>query len=483
MNYRLILSMIGRILTLEALFMTAPLIVALIYKESLLNIFSILVIIAILLALGYLTSNIDLNHMHFGVKEGFVAVTATWFLMSLFGCLPLMINGQIPNFIDAFFEIASGFTTTGASVLPAGEYLSKSMMFWRSFTHFIGGMGILVFALAVFPKKVDGTVYVMKAEMPGPTFGKLVSKADITAKILYKIYVSMTVVLIIILVVVGMEPYDAMIHAFGTAGTGGFSNKAFSIAEFNSPLIDYILAVFMFAFSINFYIYYLALVGRGKEILRSEELKAYFFILFVAIALISANVWSMYDSFSEMFRHVFFTVTSIMSTTGFANTDFTLWPSFSHFVLNLLIFIGSCAGSTGGGLKVSRLIILIKAGVNEIKQSIAPRRILTITEDSRRVPDNIIRCALVYFFIYVITFLTLLFFVSLDNVDGTTAFNAVSATLNTNAPGVEIVGLDGTYSFFSPFSKIMLTLAMIIGRLEIIPILILFMPRTWRNKY
>lgn len=483
MNYRLILSMLGRILTLEALFMAAPLIVALVYRESLLNIFSILVVIAILLAIGFLSSTIDLAHMHFGVKEGFVAVTLTWILMSLFGCLPLLINGQIPDFIDAFFEIASGFTTTGASVLPAGEYLSKSMMFWRSFTHFIGGMGILVFALAVFPKKVDGTVYVMKAEMPGPSFGKLVSKADITAKILYKIYITMTIALIIILIFAGMDPYDSMIHAFGTAGTGGFSNKALSIAEFNNPLIDYILAIFMYAFSINFYIYYLILIGRGKEAFRSEELKAYFMILIAAVLLISFNVKDMYQSFSEMFRHVFFTVTSIMSTTGFANTDFTAWPEFSHFVLNILIFIGSCAGSTGGGLKVSRIIILIKAGLNEIKQSISPKRVLTITEDARRVPDNIIKSALVYFFIYVITFITLLFFVSLDNVDSTTAFNAVSATLNTNAPGVEIVGLDGTYSFFSPLSKIFLTMAMIIGRLEIIPILVLFMPRTWKTKY
>ncbi len=285
--------MLGRILTLEALFMTAPLIVALVYRESLLNIFSILFVIAILLAIGYLSSSIDLTHMHFGVKEGFVAVTLTWILISLFGCLPLMINGQIPNFIDAFFEIASGFTTTGARVLPAGDHLSKSMMFWRSFTHFIGGMGILVFALAVFPRKVDGTVYVMKAEMPGPSFRKLVSKADITAKILYKIYVSMTIVLIIILIFAGMDPFDSMIHAFGTAGTGGFSNKALSIAEFNSPFIDYVLSIFMFAFSINFYIYYLVLIGRGREIFRSEELKAYFFILTASVLLISLNVRDM----------------------------------------------------------------------------------------------------------------------------------------------------------------------------------------------
>lgn len=483
MNIYLVLSMLGRILTLEALFMTAPLTVAIFYGESYLNIFSILIVIAILLAVGYLTSKIDLTNKHFGIKEGFGIVSFSWFFMSLFGCLPFIINGQIPNFVDAFFETVSGFTTTGGSILASGDVLSPSMMFWRSFTHFIGGMGILVFALAVFPKTVEGSVHVMKAEMPGPTFGKLVSKLEITAQILYKIYIMMTLVLIIILIFAGMSPYDSMIHAFGTAGTGGFSNRATSIAYYNSPLIDYILSVFMFAFSINFNLYYLLLVKRTKEVFRSEELRYYLLLALLAIILISINVRGLYSSFSEMFKDVFFTVSSIMSTTGFANNDFTKWPVFSHLVLNILIIIGSCAGSTGGGLKISRIIILLKAGINEIKQVANPRRILTITEDDRRVPDNVIRSSLIYIVIYIITFIVLLLLISIEVDNLGVAYNAVTSTLNTNAPGVEIIGIDGSYSFFSPFGKIVLTLAMILGRLEIFPVIILFMPRTWKKRY
>ena len=316
MNIKLVLNMLGKIFTLEALFMILPLIVALYYRESYLNIFSILFVIGILLVLGLAANFIDNRDMVFGVKEGFAVVTFSWLGMSFFGGLPFVINGQIPSLIDAVFEMASGFTTTGASILTDVESLSQSMLFWRSFSHFIGGMGILVFALAVLPKDVRGTVNVMKAEVPGPSFGKLVSKLDITAKILYKIYVAMTLVLILVLIIAGMSPFDSMIHAFGAAGTGGFSNKAASVGYYNSALIDYILGIGMIVFGINFNLYYMILIGRVRDVFHSEELKVYLFIIIGAVALICFNLRDLYGSFSELLRHVFFTVSSIITTTG-----------------------------------------------------------------------------------------------------------------------------------------------------------------------
>ena len=482
MNYLLVLSMVGRILALEAIFMVAPLTVSIYYSEPLLNIFSFLVVIAILLAIAYLTSAINIDHKHFGVREGFAVVVFSWIFLSFFGAFPFLFSGQIPNFVDAYFETMSGFTTTGASVLPPGDVLPKSLMFWRSFTHYLGGMGVLVFALAVFPRKVDGTVNVMRTEMPGPTFGKLASKIDITAQILYVIYTFMTVTLILSLVLSGLDPFDAMIHGFGTAGTGGFSNQLESIASYNNPVAEILLTIGMFAFSINFYLYYLILVGKGRDVLISEELRAYLILFILATALIALDIRHLYDSFGELMRHVTFTVSSIMSTTGFANSDFTRWPNFSLYILNILVIVGSCAGSTGGGLKISRVLILLKAGLKELKQSISPNRVITIVDEHKRIPNTVVRSALVYVVIYMVTFMLLLFFMSMEIDNPVIAFNTVTSTLNTNAPGVGLVSPNGSYAFVSTFGKIILTFAMLVGRLEIIPVFVLFMPRTYRKR-
>lgn len=343
-------------------------------------------------------------------------------------------------------------------------------------------MGILVFALAVLPKEVRGTVNVMKAEVPGPTFGKLVSKLDITAKILYKIYLAMTIALILILIIAGMTPYDAMIHAFGAAGTGGFSNKAASVGFFDSALIDYILGIAMIMFGINFNIYYLILIGRAREVLRSEELKTYLMIIFSAILLICINLRDIYPNPVELVRHVFFTVSSIITTTGYATENFDLWHPFSRTMLLILMFIGSCAGSTAGGLKVSRVIILLKSGINEIRKSIQPRRVFLITETDKRIPESVIKSAHVYFFVYMLLFGVFLLAASFDADTFLTAFSSVAATINNIGPGMEAVGPKGNFSFYGPFPKIMLSIAMIAGRLEILPVLVLFMPSTWRRR-
>lgn len=482
MNIKLVLNMLGKIFTLEALFMLLPLAVAFYYRESYLNIISIVSVIAILLVIGLVANFIDVRDMEFSVKEGFAVVTFSWIGMSFFGGLPYVINGQIPSIIDSFFEMSSGFTTTGASILINVEELSQSMLFWRSFTHFIGGMGILVFALAVLPKEVKGTVNVMKAEVPGPTFGKLVSKLDITAQILYKIYIAMTLVLILILIFAGMSPFDSMIHAFGAAGTGGFSNKIASVGYFASAQIDYILGIAMIVFGINFNLYYLILIGRAREVLRSEELKAYLFIILSAVVLICINLRDVYPNPFELVRHVFFTVSSIITTTGYATENFDLWHPFSRTILLLLMFIGSCAGSTAGGLKVSRIVILFKSGIHEVRKAIQPRRVLLITDSDKRIPESVVKNTHVYFFIYMVMFVIFLLVSSFDAKDFITAFSSVAATMNNIGPGLSAVGPTGNFAFYSPFAKVMLSMAMIIGRLEFFPVLVLFMPSTWRKR-
>ncbi len=482
MNKRLVINTIGKILIMEAMFMILPLIVAFIYGESIQNKLSFAGVIALLLLVGFLSFKIDLKETNYGIKDGFGIVALSWIAMSFFGSLPLIISGYIPNFIDAMFEMVSGFTTTGASILVDVEELSQSMLFWRSFTHFIGGMGILVFALAVLPKTSNGTVHVMRAEVPGPSFGKLVSKIDITAKILYKIYVVMTIVLILALIAVGMKPFDAMIHAFGAAGTGGFSSKAASVGYYDSAAVDYILGVGMLLFGVNFSLYYLILLGRVKDVLRSEELKFYLGIVTFAVIVICFDIRSTYGSVAKMVRDVFFTVSTIITTTGYATADFDKWPLLSRYMVLLLMFTGACAGSTAGGLKVSRVLILIKSGINELKRALNPRRIMTVTEDGRSMPEGTVKSAHIYLILYLGIFAIILFIISFRIDDFITAFSAVAATLNNIGPGLSAVGPTGNYAFFSPYAKIVLTFAMILGRLEIIPVLTLFMPQTWRKR-
>lgn len=482
MHKKLVISTLGKILYLESFFMLFPLVVAFYYKEPLQNILAFILVINLSLVVGMIFSRQSHTDTCFGIKDGFAIVSLSWILLSIFGSLPFVISGEIPHIIDAIFETASGFTTTGASILTDVEKLSKSMLFWRSFTHFIGGMGILVFALAVIPKNIRGSVHVMKAEVPGPTFGKLVSKTDITAKILYKIYICMTIALILILKLAGMDWFDAFIHAFGTAGTGGFSNKALSVGYYNNTLIYNILSVGMILFGINFNLYYFILIGKVKDAIKSEELKTYLLIIGVSFLLICVNLYSLYDNIGIMMRDVFFNISSIISTTGFGVSDFDKWPLFSKNILLLLMFIGSCAGSTAGGLKILRVNLLIKSAIRSLKSSLNPKRILMISEDGHSVPGNIIENAHMYFMLYVIVFVVGVASLSIWENDFMTAFSSVAATLNNIGPGFAKVGPMGNFAFYNDFSKLMLTLIMIVGRLEIFPVLVLFMPNTWRKK-
>lgn len=482
MHKRLVMQTVGKILFLEALFMIFPLAVAIIYGEPMRNILSFAGVMAALSLFGFLTLKPRDENAYFNIKDGFGIVSFSWIAMSLFGSLPFVFSREIPSLVDAFFETASGFTTTGASILQNVETLSRSMLFWRSFTHFIGGMGILVFALAVLPKYVRGSVNVMKAEVPGPSFGKLVSKIDITAKILYKIYICMTIGLIILLRAVGMNWFDSFIHAFGAAGTGGFSNRALSVGYYDSAAIDYILGIAMLAFGINFNLYYFTLIGKGREALRNEEAKRYLGLVLGAVVLIVWNVRPLYESGFQLVRDVFFTVSSIVTTTGYAAADFDRWPGFSKIVLVTLMMIGSCAGSTAGGLKVSRVSILVKSAIRELKLSLNPQRVLTIVEDGHPVEDGVQKNALIYLVWYVLIYAGCTLLLSIWEPDFTTSFTSVAATLNNIGPGLAKVGPTGNFSFYNDFSKLLLTFTMIIGRLEIFPVLVLFMPGTWSKK-
>lgn len=482
MNLKLVAKTLSRILSLEAFFMLLPLIVAFVYKEDEKNIISFVVVIIALTIIGALSFIIKTDNISFNVKDGFAIVVLSWIMMSVFGSLPFVISGEIPLFVDALFETASGFTTTGATIIPEVESLSHSMLFWRSFTHFIGGMGILVFALAVLPK-AKGSVNVMRAEVPGPVFGKLVAKLDITAQILYMIYVVMTVVLIAVLMMAGMNFFDAMIHAFGTAGTGGFSNKADSIGCFNNPAIEYIITFGMLAFGVNFNLYYLVLIGRGKYAVKSEELRAYLILWGLASLLISLHNFNIRGFvLHKHIRDVLFTTASVMTTTGYATYDYTKWDMFSQYIILLLMFTGACAGSTAGGFKISRLITLTKAGINSLRRAISPKRVLVISDEGKVVAPEMIKEGLAYLFLYISVFFVALGIILLDCNDFSTAFSSVATTLNNVGPGLGLVGPSGNFAFYSPLSKVTLGLVMIVGRLEIIPVLVLFMPATWKRR-
>ncbi|MDO5689556.1 MAG: TrkH family potassium uptake protein [Tissierellia bacterium] len=482
MNKTVVRQVLGRILMIEALFMVFPLAVALIYQEDFQNILAFLLTIGVLLLIGALMGQGVLDRSYVGIKEGFGIVSLSWLLLSFFGSFPFMISGQIPGFADAFFESASGFTTTGASVLTDVEVLSHSILFWRSFTTLVGGMGILVFALAVLPKSAKGTVHIMSAEVPGPSFGKLVPKADITARILYKIYLGMTAVLIVILMIIGMQPFDAIIHGFGAAGTAGFSSKTASIGHYNSALIDYVIATATLIFGVNFQLYYLVLLGKWKVFLRSEELRAFILIVCVATGLVMVSLQGEYASSADLLRHSYFTVASVITTTGYATVDYAQWPLMSHYILLILMFIGSCSGSTAGGLKVSRVLILVKSGINEIKRALNPNRVLVMNQDNRPIKPDVVKAAHMYMTLYTGVFIVTLFLLVIDATDFMSAFSATAATLNNIGPGLAAVGPTQSYGEFTILTKIVLALVMIIGRLEIIPILVLFVPSTWTKK-
>lgn len=481
MNKSFVLYVISRILQLEALLMLLPVMVGLIYQEPAKNIFSFLATAGIIFALTFLPTRRRERPENLYAKEGIVITALSWILLSFFGALPFVISGEIPSIVDAFFETSSGFTTTGSSIVTNVEALSHSIIFWRSFTHLIGGMGVLVFALAILPATHSSMVHVMKAEVPGPVFGKLTSRLSYTARILYTIYLAMTAVVVLLLLFGGMNLFDALTHAFGAAGTGGFGIKNNSITYYDSAYIDYVLGVSMIAFGVNFNLYYFLLIRQVRDFFKSEELRNYLSVIGVAVVLICLNLSSSYASPARLVRDVFFTVSSIITTTGYSTANFDQWPLFSKMILLGLMFIGGMAGSTAGGLKVSRAMILGKSGISEAKRVLMPNRVVSIRYEGNVLPNNTIREMTNYLIVYVLFFAAALLLVSVDFSDFESTFSAVAATFNNIGPGLGTVGPTANFAHLSNFSKAILSLAMIAGRLEVFPVLLLFSRRTWNR--
>lgn len=481
MNHKMVSYILGRILFITGVLMVPSLVVALIYREGWQGLWPFLLSIGITCAFGLLISLKKPIRSDFFAREGLVVVALSWLALSFFGSLPFILSGAIPNPIDAFFETASGFSTTGASILTDVEALPHSLLWWRSFTHLIGGMGVLVLALAVMPKIESGDVFIMRAEVPGPTFGKVRTKLRSSARILYVIYLSMTGILVVLLALGGMPIFDSFLHAFGAAGTGGFGIKANSVAYYNSAYIDYLLAISMILFGVNFNLYYAVLFMRMKNIFKNEELRWYLGFIAVGFALICINVSPLYSSMPLLVRDVFFTVSTIITTTGYATANFDNWPVFSQVILIFLMFIGGMAGSTAGGIKVSRIGIYIKTTIQEIRVNVSPNRRLPILFEGKPISALLSRQTSVYLITYAFMFVIFLMITALSAPNFLTAFSAVAATFNNIGPGLDMVGPMGNYAGFNNLTKFTLSLAMIMGRLELFPILVLLSPRTWRR--
>lgn len=484
MNYRMVSYIIGQIVRVEGVLMLPPLVVSLIYGEDAFAAFLLPAVISVIV--GTLLTIRKPSNTDIFAKEGFVTVGLSWIVLSLIGALPFVIDGCIPSFVDAFFETVSGFTTTGASILTEVESLGRGILFWRSFTHFVGGMGVLVFVLAILPQADTRSVklmHVMRAEVPGPKVGKLVSKIGRTARIMYGIYIGLTVIEIILLLAGGMPVYDSIVNSFATAGTGGFAIKNASIAAYDSAYIDYVIGIFMFLFGVNFNLYYLILIGHVGEALKSEELRWYLIITGVSTALIAADIYEIFGSVGDSVRYAFFQVTTVMSTTGFATSDYNTWPALSKVILVLLMFCGACVGSTTGGIKVGRIILLVKSGLREIKYMLHPRAVVAVRSEGKPVERDVLRGANSYMIVYIMLFTASLFLVEMvEECDLVTGFTAVSACLNNVGPGLGEVGPAGNFAALTPFTKILLSIDMLAGRLEIFPLLMLFAPTTWRGR-
>ncbi len=478
MNYRMIKSILGWLLCFEATFLLLPLLTAISYGERETWIFLLCIGIC-LLAGGLLHIGRPKNRLLYA-KDGFVIVALGWIVISLFGALPFWISGTIPSFVDALFETISGFTTTGSTILSDVEVLPRSMLMWRSFTHWVGGMGVLVFIMVFIPLGGATNLHIMRAESPGPTVSKMVPRVKQTAKILYLIYIAMTVLMFVLLLFGDMDAFDALNACFGTAGTGGFGIKNDSMASY-SRYSQTVVAVFMILFSINFNAYYLLLCKKLKDAF-NLEVRTFLLIVLSAVAVITANIVTLFQSFGDSLHHAFFSLASVISTTGYMTVDFNLWPSLSKAVLVVAMFIGACAGSTGGGIKVSRFVILCKGLGKELKQLLHPRQVKKITMDNRVVEHEAVRSVNVYIICYLLIFATSVLLVCLDNFDLETGFTAVAATLNNVGPGLGMVGPVGNFGFFSSFSKFVLMFDMLAGRLELFPLLLLFYPGTWKKQ-
>ena len=488
MNYRMVLFVLGRILTVEAVLMILPLLCSVIYGE---NPTPFIIPMVILLGLSLIFTLKTPKNRAMRARDGFVCVGLSWIVMSFFGAFPFFISGQIPSFIDAFFETVSGFTTTGSSILSDIESMSRGLLFWRSFTHWIGGMGILVFVLAVMPSsdsKSARFMHLMRAESPGPTVGKVVPRIAVTSRIMYGIYLILTLLLVIFLLAGGMPLFDALCHTFGTAGTGGFGIKNDSVASY-SPYCQYVIATFMIMFGINFNVYYFLIIRQFLKAIKSEELWTYLLIIATSVGIISVSVYSFYNapamsgaSAEEAFRMSYFQVASIISTSGFSTVDFNIWPPITHAVLVLLMFIGASAGCTGGGIKVSRIILLAKNAAREIKYILNPRLVKTVKFEGKTVDHETIRGTTSFLIVYIGIFtLSTLAIIGIESCDLVSGFTSVTACLNNIGPGLEMVGPAANFGWMTNASKLILSFNMLAGRLELFPILILFSPSTWKK--
>lgn len=479
MNRRMVLYMVGSVVKIEALLLILPLITSLIYNEKN-TAMAFLFSIAAALIIGFsMTLLAKPGSKVIYAKEGFVTVALSWVFLSLVGSLPFVISGEIPSFIDALFETVSGFTTTGASILTDVEAMSKGMLFWRSFTHWVGGMGVLVFVMAIIPSFSDRSIHLLRAEVPGPVVGKLVPKIKQTARILYIIYIAITFIEVIFLLVGGMPLFDSLVHAFGTAGTGGFGIKGDSISSYSSYL-QWVITIFMLIFGVNFNLYYFILIKKAKVALKSRELWFYLAIVVFSTVCITADIFPLYESIGETVKHAAFQVAGFITTTGYATADFNNWPIFSKTLLFLLMFLGGCAGSTAGGFKLARVMMLIKNAKRELQRMLHPRSVAVIKFEGKRVDDNTINSVMAYLSIYILFFCLTVFIIGFEKFDIETNVTAVASCFNNIGPAFGQAAAN--YSEYSPFGKIILSLAMLIGRLEIYPIILTLSPSTWSKK-
>ncbi|MCM1392686.1 MAG: TrkH family potassium uptake protein [Ruminococcus sp.] len=484
MNYFMILYLFGWVMEITAAFLSLPMLVGLFYGESEWKAYAVVAVIA--LVVGLIFTGKKPRRTVFYAKDGFVTVAVCWITLSLVGALPMVISGEIPFYLDAVFEVTSGFTTTGATILTNVEALSHASLLWRSLTHWIGGMGVLVFLLAIIPLTGGHIMQLMRAESPGPSVGKFVPRIRQTAFILYSIYFILTLLELILLLAGGMPWFDSLTTALGTAGTGGFSIRNASMAFYQSNYLQTVVTVFMILFGVNFNIYYLLLLKKFKQVLKSEELRWYLGIIAFAVICITLNIrntvyyaGSLYGSFHD----AAFSVASVISTTGFCTADFDKWPQLSKFILLILMFIGASAGSTGGGMKVSRLILLVKSSLREIGSVVHPRGVNVVKLDKKRVDHESLKGTTSFFVISMIVFVLSTFVISCNGFDMTTSISAVAATMNNIGPGFGLVGPTGNFSIFSPLSKIVLIFDMLAGRLEFFPMLVLLAPSTWKESF
>lgn len=481
MNKKMIVYILGKMMGVEGLLLLIPALVSLIYHEK--SVISFLIVAAILLVIYMLFGRkLPASKQIYG-KEGFVIVGLAWILWSAFGALPFVISGSIPHYVDALFETISGFTTTGSTILADIEALPMGISFWRSFTHWIGGMGVLVFVMMITSLDDENAMPLMRAEVPGPEADKLVPKARHTARLLYGMYFVLTAAEVVFLLFGGMNLYDALLHAFSTAGTGGFSNRAASVSFYDSAYIDGVITVFMILFGINFNLYFFILLKDWKSILKNEELWAYLGIVGVSIAIITGNILKIYGTVAHAFRYASFQVGSIITTTGFATADYDQWPELSKSILLALMFVGACAGSTGGGIKVSRLLIIVKSIRREVRKMLHPNAVTIIKVNGKKIGQDTLKNVNLYLTCYIIIMIVSILLVSIDNFDFATTFSGVLTTMSNVGPGISKVGPVMNFQPFSAVSKLVFCFDMLIGRLEIFPYLLLLSPELWRRRF